>query len=101
MAIDEWERIQKAKNLLEHVYLAGIIEDRRHSKPTCSLNDLLKQEGFRVAVWKVDLISEAKADFAKLERDPRHGEPLGDKAGIDLRGYLSHVEAWLVARYVQ
>ncbi len=45
VAIDEWERIQKAKNLLEHVYLAGIIEDRRHSKPTCSLNDLLKQEG--------------------------------------------------------
>ena len=34
VAIDEWERIQKAKNLLEHVYLAGIIEDRRHSKPT-------------------------------------------------------------------
>jgi hypothetical protein len=45
VAIDEWERIQKAKNLLEHVYLAGIIENRRHSKPTCSLNDLLKQEG--------------------------------------------------------
>ena len=34
VAIDEWERIQKAKNLLEHVYLAGIVEDRRHSKPT-------------------------------------------------------------------
>jgi len=46
VAIDEWERIQKAKDLLENVYLAGIIEERRHSKPTCSMADLLKQEGF-------------------------------------------------------
>ena len=52
-----------------------------------------------MTVWKVDLIPEAKADFAKLdghvrkqvlkqlvklEKDPRYGEPLGDKAGIDL-----------------
>ncbi len=56
-----------------------------------------------MTVWKVDLIPEAKADFAKLdghvrkqvlkqlvklEKDPRYGEPLGDKAGIDLRGYF-------------
>ncbi len=52
--------------------------------------------------WKVELISEAKADFdrldgsvkkkvlkqiVKLEKDPQYGDPLGNKAGIDLEGY--------------
>jgi hypothetical protein len=53
VAIDEWERIQKAKNLLEHVCLAGIIEDRRHSKTTVRIrvkaqraNNLFATESF-------------------------------------------------------
>ncbi len=53
--------------------------------------------------WKVELIAEAKNDFKtldghvrklilnqllKLEKDPRYGENLGNKAGIDLSGYF-------------
>ena len=38
---DEWERTEKAKDILEHVYLAGIIEERKNSEPTVSLDDLL------------------------------------------------------------
>ena len=52
--------------------------------------------------WKVELTPEAVVDFkgldgsvrkavlkqlVKLERDPRYGQPLGNKAGIDLDGY--------------
>ena len=42
---DEWERTEKAKEILEHVYLHGIIRERRDSKPTVNLDDLLKAEG--------------------------------------------------------
>ena len=42
---DEWERTEAAKELLEHVYLHGIIKERRDSKPTVSLDDLLTAEG--------------------------------------------------------
>ena len=53
--------------------------------------------------WKVELIPEALADFnrldgsvkkrilkqlVKLERNPKYGDPLGNKAGIDLEGYF-------------
>jgi mRNA interferase RelE/StbE len=53
--------------------------------------------------WKVELIAEAHADFnrldgsvkkqvlkqfVKLERDPKYGSPLGNKAGINLEGYF-------------
>jgi len=31
---DEWERTEKAKDILEHVYLAGIIKERKDSEPT-------------------------------------------------------------------
>ncbi len=41
---DEWERTEKAKDILEHVYLAGIIEERKNSEPTVSLDDLLTAE---------------------------------------------------------
>ncbi|MBW1706203.1 MAG: hypothetical protein JRJ86_13710 [Deltaproteobacteria bacterium] len=41
---DEWERTEKAKDILEHVYLAGIIEDRKNSEPTVSLDELLTAE---------------------------------------------------------
>lgn len=52
--------------------------------------------------WKVELIPEAHADFnkldgsvkkrvlkqlVKLERNPKYGDPLGNKAGINLDGY--------------
>lgn len=43
--LDEWEQIEKAKDILEHVYLAGLIEERMDSKATATLDDLLKQEG--------------------------------------------------------
>jgi hypothetical protein len=42
---DEWERTETAKEILEHVYLAGIIKERRDGKPTVSLDDLLTAEG--------------------------------------------------------
>lgn len=42
---DEWERTEKAKEILEHVYLAGIIEERKNSKSTVDLDDLIKAEG--------------------------------------------------------
>ncbi len=42
---DEWERTEKAKDILEHVYLAGIIEKRKDSEPTANIDDLLNAEG--------------------------------------------------------
>ncbi len=42
---DEWERTEKAKDVLEHVYLAGIIEERKGSNATVDLDDLLNGEG--------------------------------------------------------
>ena len=42
---NEWERTEKAKEILEQVYLQGIINERRDSIPTVNLNDLLKVEG--------------------------------------------------------
>lgn len=53
--------------------------------------------------WKVELIPEARYDFnsldgsvkkrvlkqlVKLEQNPKYGEPLGNKAGINLDGYF-------------
>ncbi len=42
---DEWERTEAAKEILEHVYLDGIIQERRDGKPTVNLDDLLTAEG--------------------------------------------------------
>ncbi len=42
---DEWERTEKAKEILEHVYLSEIIKKRRTSKPSINLDDLLNAEG--------------------------------------------------------
>ena len=54
-------------------------------------------------IWKIELIQEAHADFnnldghvkklvlkqlVKLERNPQYGDPLGNKAGINLEGYF-------------
>jgi mRNA interferase RelE/StbE len=56
-----------------------------------------------VPIWKVELTPEAQADFnrlegsvrkqvlkhlVKLELNPRYGNPLGNKAGINLEGYF-------------
>ena len=53
--------------------------------------------------WKVELVPEAQADFKrldgsvkkkvlkqliKLEKNPDYGNPLGNKAGINLEGYF-------------
>ena len=46
---DEWERTEKAKEILEHVYLAGIIEERKGSKSKVDLEELIKAEGLRRA----------------------------------------------------
>jgi len=43
--MEEWERAEKAREILEHVYLAGIIEERKGSKAAATIDDLLKQEG--------------------------------------------------------
>jgi hypothetical protein len=42
---DEWERTEKAKDILEHIYLAGIIEERKGSEPVVNLDNLLNEEG--------------------------------------------------------
>ncbi|MCK5508560.1 MAG: hypothetical protein KAI50_08570 [Desulfobacterales bacterium] len=42
---EEWERTEKAKDILEHVYLSGIIKERNGSKSTVNLDDLLNTEG--------------------------------------------------------
>ncbi len=42
---DEWERTEKTKDILEHVYLAGIIKERKDSEPIINLDDLLDAEG--------------------------------------------------------
>jgi hypothetical protein len=42
---DEWERTEKAKDILEHVYLAGVIGERKGSKSKVDLDDLLNAEG--------------------------------------------------------
>lgn len=42
---EEWDRTEKAKDILEQVYLHGIIIERRDSSPTVNLDDLLKAEG--------------------------------------------------------
>jgi hypothetical protein len=42
---EEWERTEKAKDILEHVYLSFIIEERKDSNTTSNLNDLLSAEG--------------------------------------------------------
>jgi len=56
-----------------------------------------------VPTWKVELVPEAHADFKrldgsvkkkvlkqliKLEKNPDYGNPLGNKAGINLEGYF-------------
>ncbi|MBA3037534.1 MAG: hypothetical protein FP814_13715 [Desulfobacterium sp.] len=42
---DEWERTEKAKEILEQVYLHGIIQERRNSSSSVNLDDLLISEG--------------------------------------------------------
>lgn len=42
---EDWERMEKARDILEHVYLSGIIKERRSSETTVSFNDLLNAEG--------------------------------------------------------
>jgi hypothetical protein len=42
---EEWEQTEKAKEILEHVYLSFIIEERKDSKTTSNLDDLLNAEG--------------------------------------------------------
>ena len=41
---DEWERTEKAKDILEHIYLAGIIKERKGNEPIINLDDLLNAE---------------------------------------------------------
>jgi len=42
---EEWERTEKAKDILEHVYLAEIIKERKDSEATVSLDELTNGEG--------------------------------------------------------
>jgi hypothetical protein len=43
--IDLWNNLEQAKDILEHVYLSGLIESRKHDTISCTLDDLLKMEG--------------------------------------------------------
>ena len=43
--IEEWNAIEQAKDILEHVYLSGLIESRKENVVSCDLDDLLKVEG--------------------------------------------------------
>jgi hypothetical protein len=42
---EEWERTEKAKDILEHIYLAGLIKERTDSEPSTNLDELLNEEG--------------------------------------------------------
>ncbi len=42
---EEWERMEKAKDLLEHIYISEIIKIRQNSLPDMNLEDLLNAEG--------------------------------------------------------
>jgi|GEM_PF-447870 hypothetical protein len=43
--IEEWNAIEQAKDILEHVYLSGLIETRSNDVVSCDMEDLLKAEG--------------------------------------------------------
>lgn len=42
---DEWERMEEAKELLEHIYFSEIIKNRIDNRPGINLEDLLNAEG--------------------------------------------------------
>jgi hypothetical protein len=42
---EEWEWMEKAKDLLEHIYLSEIIKKRRNRRSSMNLDDLLNAEG--------------------------------------------------------
>jgi len=41
---EEWEKIEKAKALLEYVYLSGLIKERKDSPSAITLDDLLANQ---------------------------------------------------------
>jgi len=43
--IDLWNNLERAKDLLEHVYMAGLIDSRKNDTISCTLDDMLKMEG--------------------------------------------------------
>jgi hypothetical protein len=43
--IDLWNNLEQAKDILEHVYLSGLIDSRKHDTISCTLDDMLKMEG--------------------------------------------------------
>ena len=43
--LEEWERMEEAKELLEHIYLSEIIKSRPNNSPGINLEDLLNAEG--------------------------------------------------------
>jgi len=42
---EEWERMEEAKELLEHIYFSEIIKSRLNNSPGINLEDLLNAEG--------------------------------------------------------
>jgi hypothetical protein len=42
---EEWERTEKVKDILEHVYLSEIIKERKDSESIVSLDELMNAEG--------------------------------------------------------
>jgi PHD/YefM family antitoxin component YafN of YafNO toxin-antitoxin module len=43
---EEWERTENAKEILEHIYLSEIIQERKDSEANVSLDELMKADGF-------------------------------------------------------
>jgi len=42
--IDLWNNLEQAKDILEHVYLSGLIDSRKHDTISCTLDHMLKFE---------------------------------------------------------
>jgi len=43
--LEDWEKTEKAKDVLEHIYFAGLIDERKGGKATTGLDSLLDEEG--------------------------------------------------------
>jgi hypothetical protein len=64
---EEWERTEKAKDILEHVYLAGIIKERKNSK-TVYLSGIIKErKNSKTTVSLDELLKAEELTRAELE----------------------------------
>jgi hypothetical protein len=43
--IEQWQTIEQAKSIFEHLYISGLIESRKDDPVSCDLDELLSDEG--------------------------------------------------------